>query len=353
MKTYQAHPETNTASLCEWLMLPRSSVYYKAHPGPKGIKPSTHTLFKGESVGNDQVIEEIKSILQGPYTAYGYHQTCTELKELGYAINHKKVYRLMDECKLLLGKKIRTKGRREYVKFRRINARRPMEHLCLDIKYIWVAADGRWYYLLSIMDVYSRFILIWTLQSSLTQHDVIGLMRKLHLLYNLKSVIIRNDNGSQFIAHKVRNFLKDLEAKQEFTHVATPEENAYIESFHSIMQRELIDRYQFESYYDAKVHIENYMWWYNYKRRHQSIGNVTPCKRWAQGLTGATIKQLKKAADKMMLGVDKSNQMKLNYIVPSLYQSKALNGLELLNQNQSISNHYTQLNPKTVQLIGG
>ncbi|WP_428400365.1 hypothetical protein ABDK00_006285 [Niabella insulamsoli] len=73
-------------------------------------------------------------------------------------------------------------------------------------------------------------------------------MRWLDLRFGLKGVIIRNDNGSQFIAHKVREALRSMEAKQEFTHVATPEENAYIEAFHSIEQHELIERHSFASF---------------------------------------------------------------------------------------------------------
>jgi putative transposase len=46
-------------------------------------------------------------------------------------------------------------------------------------------------------------------------------------------MIIRNDNSSQFIAQKVRQTLQYLEAQQEFTHVAMPQENAYIKAFHS------------------------------------------------------------------------------------------------------------------------
>jgi transposase InsO family protein len=77
-------------------------------------------------------------------------------------------------------------------------------------------------------------------------------MRGLDLRFGLKGVIIRNDNGSQFIAYSVRETLKQMEAHQEFTHVAKPEENAYIEAFHSIQQRELMDRFTFSSFYDAK-----------------------------------------------------------------------------------------------------
>ncbi|WP_461051630.1 hypothetical protein [Spirosoma arcticum] len=67
----------------------------------------------------------------------------------------------------------------------------------------------------------------------------------------MKGVILRNDNGSQFIAHSVRNFLKSSEVKQEFTHVATPEENFYIEAFHSILEHDIIERNEFASYYES------------------------------------------------------------------------------------------------------
>jgi transposase InsO family protein len=311
-------------------------------------------VCKGEIVSNESVVDKIRSILSGPYTAYGYHQTTDELREWGYYINDKKVYRLMDENHLLLGKKIKTKGKREFVKFRRISAKRPLEHICLDIKFIWVQGEKRWYYLLSVMDIYSRFILIWILQPSVRQYDVIDLMRKLHLMYNLKSVTIRNDNGAQFIAHKVRNYLKQLEARQEFTHVATPEENSYIESFHSIMQRELIDRHHFESYYESKLHMEKYMWWYNYKRRHEQIGNVTPSRKWAQGMTGATIKQLKKAAEMLESRPANTTEILINYLPPGLSLDSGRSADYLRLVGDQVSEWYnTNLTEKNVQLIGG
>jgi transposase InsO family protein len=207
-----------------------------------------------------------------------------------YLINHKKVYRLMKSANLLCGKRIKVQGKRKWVKHRRIKAKRPMEYLCLDIKYVWVHGESRWYYQLAIMDVFSRRILCWIFQRSVRQTDVIALMRWLDLRFSLKGVIIRNDNGSQFIAHKVREVLQSLEARQEFTHVATPEENAYIEAFHSIQQTELIDRHSFSSYYDAKQHIEKYMHWYNCKRKHGAIGFITPMEKWTQGLSWSTVR---------------------------------------------------------------
>jgi transposase InsO family protein len=277
--------------LSSWLQLPRSTFYYKVHPGQRGKKPSTHTLYNGSLVLNEAVVEKIKELISGPYNAYGYLSINDDLKALGYLINKKKTYRLMDLHKLLLGKVIRTSGKRNWVQYRKILASQPLEYLCLDIKYVWVHGEGGWYYLLSIMDVFSRKILQWIFQKSVRKVDVINMFRWLHTVYNLKGVVIRNDNGSQFLANQVRSFLVQLEARQEFTHVATPEENAYIEAFHSILQRELIERFEFSSFYEAKQHIENYMQWYNFERKHRKLGRITPHQKWSTGLSSSTDKQ--------------------------------------------------------------
>lgn len=155
----------------------------------------------------------------------------------------------------------------------------------------WVSGENRWYYQLAVMDVYSRRILCHIFQPNIRQADVVMLMRTLDLKYGLQGVIIRNDNGSQFLAHQVREALKALEARQEFTHVATPEENVYIEAFHSIQQRELIDRFTFASFYEAKQHIEKYMHWYNHQRRHGALLGLTPIQKWEQGWAWLILKQ--------------------------------------------------------------
>jgi putative transposase len=196
----------------------------------------------------------------------------------------------MNENNLLLGKVIRTTGKRKFVRHRKIEATRPMEYLCLDIKYIWVQGERRNYYQLSIIDVYSRRILEWILQTSVKKIDVINLFRKLNNRYGIKGVKIRNDNGSQFIANQVKQFLSSMEALQEFTHVATPEENSYIEAFHSIMQRELVERSEFASGYDARQTMNRFIIWYNEERNHRRLGFITPKQKWEQGLALTTVK---------------------------------------------------------------
>jgi transposase InsO family protein len=103
-----------------------------------------------------------------------------------------------------------------------------------------VDGKGRTYYLLSVVDVYSRKIPDWLFAGSIRRDDLIGLLKGINCIQELKGVVVGTDNGSQFMAHRVRNFLKDAQVKQEFTHIATLEENAYIEAFPSILEREVI-----------------------------------------------------------------------------------------------------------------
>lgn len=352
---------TSIDSLCRWAAVAKSSLYYPVHPGPRGMNPSTHTMVGSAGlVENDLVIEQIRAILLMDYCVYGYRKITEELRDMEYLINHKKVYRLMKVNHLLCGERIKVQGKRKWVKHRRIEAKRPMEYLCLDIKYIWVQGEHRWYYQLAIMDVFSRRILCWIFQRSVRQTDVIALMRWLDLRFGLKGVIIRNDNGSQFIANKVREVLRSLEAQQEFTHVATPEENAYIEAFHSIQQRELIDRHSFSSYYDGKQHIEKYMHWYNVKRKHGAIGFITPMEKWEafyremlhtfalSGQTEAGNAGEQPARDNLANGDDWQEMMQ---IVSCPSQSSLLNmpsKTQIVEQRTNL-NHFW----KSVQFIGG
>jgi len=277
----QFSDRASVKDLCDWVMLAPSSYYYQPSDGKGGFKPTTTTLKKdGTMVSNQIVVDEIKRILGGEFVCYGYQKTAFELKKRDFIINHKKVYRLMDENNLLLGKVIKTAGKRTWVKHRKIEATRPMEYLSLDIKYIRIDGEGRNYYLLTILDVYTRKVLGWILQKSIKKIDVINLFRTLNEQYPIKGVNIRNDNGSQFIANDVRAFLRAAEANQEFTHIATPEENAYIEAYHSILEKEVMQRFEFASFYEAKLTMEAWVDFYNNRRLHGGIGMRTPQQVW-------------------------------------------------------------------------
>jgi len=278
---HQYQQKIGLKNLCQWVQLPLSSFHYKPLKGKPGAKPSLYTkMLDGKVVVNDEVIGSIKKLLSEEFVCYGYKKVSASLKQLKYLINDKKVYRLMDENNLLLGKVIRTTGKRQFVKHRKITATCPMDYLCLDIKYLWVHGEQRWYYLLSVIDVFSRKIIAWILQRSIKQIDVINIFRRINQQHPIKGVNIRNDNGSQFLANSVKRYLSSEEAKQEFTHIATPQENSYIEAYHSILQSEVVERFELSSYYEAKIIMTNYVEFYNTKRIHGSLNMKTPQSVW-------------------------------------------------------------------------
>ena len=62
--------------------------------------------------------------------------------------------------------------------------------------------------------------------------------------------------------------------------MATPEENSYIEAFHSIVETEVIQRFDLQSYYDGKSIFQQHRKWYNFERKHGRIGRITPYQKW-------------------------------------------------------------------------
>ncbi len=265
-----------------WSGIRASSFYYKKSGGHKGIKPSTHSVNSdGELFENIVVVRDIEKTLHQEFCCYGYRNMTGELKDLGWIINHKKVYRLMKEHKLLYGGRIRPEPfKRNFIRFRTPVADRPLQYLSMDIKYVYIHSSGRNALLLTVIDIYSRKVLVHMLKSSIKKGDVLVMLSLMLLEYKAEGMTLRNDNGSQFIANAVRQYLKEKGIYQEFSHIATPEDNAYIEALHSNLQREVIDRFEFDSIYHAQMIIDRYYKWYNEKRRHGSLNGKTPQTVW-------------------------------------------------------------------------
>ena len=272
----------STAKLLHWSGVGHSSYYYKPSGGIKGIKPSTHSVNQdGELFENTVVINDIEKTLNQEFCCYGYQNMTGELKEMGWIINHKKVYRLMKENRLLYGSRIRVAPfKRNFIRFRSIKPERPLQYLSMDIKYVHLHGTGRNALLLTVIDIYSRKVLIHMLRNSIKKGDVLVMLSLMLMDYQAEGMTLRNDNGSQFIAGAVRQYLKEKQILQEFSHVATPEDNAYIEALHSNLQREVMERFEFDSIYHAQMIIDRYYKWYNEKRRHRSLSGKTPELVW-------------------------------------------------------------------------
>ena len=274
--------QQKTGSLIRWSGLSASSYYYHSKSGKRGRCPSSHTLLRdGSNISNASVVIAIRFILAEEFVCFGYDKITDDLRANQFVINPKKTYRLMKEHKLLCGTIIKTNmGKRQFVKWRVQRAERPMEQLCMDIKYIHIQGEKRNALLLTVLDVYTRSIVGQVLWWRMRKENVIWLLHQILHQHQVSGITLRNDNGSQFIAHAVRDYLKDRDVAQEFIHVATPEENSFIEAYHSIVEREVLQPRQFENIETAMDTFNRWEVFYNNRRLHGSLGNIAPRQQW-------------------------------------------------------------------------
>ena len=267
----------------------KNQFYHKPNGGKPGQKPSKFTLQKvnGEVVkrSNQFVKDHIKVLFENPLTDYGYHRTTGALQLDGFYINHKKVYRLMKEARLLHAP-VR-KVSKEYVKYRIVCPEGPLRLMEMDIKQVWLEGLRRYAYVLTILDVFTRVVLYWEVGFSMKQEQVQSAWQQIierHLepasvLAWELHIEIRSDNGPQFSAEKLRKFLSENYFAQTFTPPYTPQENGHIESFHSILAKALSGEY-FGNLEDLTTWLKSFYLNYNYERVHGSTLNLPPMTFW-------------------------------------------------------------------------
>ena len=263
-----------------------SSYYRTPTLGKKGNTPSKFTFHATKGwVVQGAVIKSVKDVLSHEFIDCGYRLMTSYLKRDGYQINHKKLYRIMKEAGFLkLEKRINRSGScSKFVKFRKVKTTRPFECLEMDIKMVWIPKAGKNAYLLSIIDVHTRKILKDYFSFSIKQDKVITFLAEVFLDYQYPdNVVIRSDNGSQFIAKSVREYLSLIGVQQEFTHVATPEENAHIEAYHGILKKEVFTRVDYRTFGEIEQILKRYVIFYNNIRLHGLLGRMTPMEKWKQ-----------------------------------------------------------------------
>jgi len=178
----------------------------------------------------------------------------------------------------LLNKVIRRKkGKRNWVKELLPPAKDAFDYLEFDIKYFYVAGKNRNALLLSIIDVKTRWVLGHVMFWEIKQADVINVFDQIFEVYPLpKHFYVRNDNGSQFIAKSVQEYFEAKGVTQEFCKPATPEQNAHIESYHSIQEKVICQQYEFESLNEIQETLNRFVSFYNFERIHSGVGYISP-----------------------------------------------------------------------------
>ena len=154
------------------------------------------------------------------------------------------------------------------------NPDRPNAVWCSDITYIWTI-DG-FVYLTSVMDLFSRKIIAWTLSETLEVSCVIDTINKAKARRNIdQPLIIHSDRGSQYVAKEYKKATENMQ--RSYSKKAFPWDNACIESFHSIIKREWLNRFKIRDYKQAYQLIFEYLEaFYNTKRIHSHCNYMSP-----------------------------------------------------------------------------
>lgn len=265
-----------------------SSFYYQSTsnaPAKRGVKPSEYTLtINGEKIPNDEVISQVRALLEKEFVDYGYLKVTYYLQdELKYHINHKKVFRLMQLHQLLYQSKKLRIGTKQWVTKLVPEPSAAFSYWEFDIKFMYIHGTGKMVPLLSVIDVYSRWVLGHMFQESIKKEDVKRFFG--HIIESYASpqkVYVRCDNGSQFESSLVREYFITAGIEQEFTKPATPEQNAHIESYHSVLERGICRSYEFEQTRDCLETLNRWLKFYNYERIHSGTDYKSPYKNLRQ-----------------------------------------------------------------------
>jgi len=151
---------------------------------------------------------------------------------------------------------------------------RPHEHWHVDISYINIS--GTFYYLCSVLDGFSRYIVHWEIRKQMTEMDVEIILQRAHEMFPEAHPRIISDNGPQFIAKDFKEFIR----LSGMTHVKTspyyPQSNGKLERYHKTIKSTCIRPKTPLSLEDARRLVKDFVTHYNTQRLHSAIGYITP-----------------------------------------------------------------------------
>lgn len=246
------------------------------------------TVFE-EKICDEQIQEWLLELISGEEHVYGYKLLAESLcKQYGLVLNHKKNYRLCKELDILQPQRQkRFKHPRKLPENRVVTG--PNQLWQMDIKYGYVAGLDRHFFVLSIIDVFNRVIVGYYRGSSCTaKHACQALWRAVtrHCKTQDERPVVRTDNGPQFVSQLFEDSCESWGITHERIPPRTPDLNAFIESFHSLLERDVFEKEEFATFEDAYDAIDRYMDFYNNRRMHTSLRRMSPVEfsEWVMSL---------------------------------------------------------------------
>lgn len=245
---------------CAWAGINRSSIRYQPRGTDDEVVLVLLVAFAHEKRNRRSGYRRAWEYLQSP-KVYG-------------PINPKRVQRLWRQAKLQVPKRRRRKRKRVQARPVPPQATRPREVLTYDFIED-STVEGRKLRILTVVDEFTRECLAIYVARSIHAAQVIRVLAGVFAREGVPA-FIRSDNGPEFIALAVCNWISAQGAQTHHIDPASPWQNAYEESFHARLRDELLNQEVFYSVIEAYSVIEEWRVYYNTQRTHSALGRQTP-----------------------------------------------------------------------------
>jgi len=194
----------------------------------------------------------------------------------GFAVSESTVYRILRreglvkriEVQLVAGKEYHTK------------TTRPHQMWATDASYFRVVGWG-YYYLVTVMDDYSRFILAWKLQKDMSANSLIEVIQEAVDVTGMTDVPVEDrtrllsDNGAGYVSRSFQDYLRLVGISHILAAPYHPQTNGKLERYHQSIKRE-VNQLPYELPSQLERAIADFVDYYNYRRYHKALGNVMP-----------------------------------------------------------------------------
>jgi putative transposase len=234
--------------------------------------PRSTAQYQTIRIEPTDLVEQLKAAA-GRHRRRGYRFLQIQLRKVGFAVNHKRLYRLYRRE----GLQIRPRRRRRvrFVRGPSLNqVTRPNERWSLDFvhdRLRW----GRRFRVLTIVDEFSRFSPEIEVDTSLPSARVIAVLERVAASYGLPKTL-KFDNGPEFASLKLARWAADRNIDLHFIDPGKPMQNGHVESFNSRLREECLNEHDFQHLSEARELIAKWHRYYNHERAHSAIGWIPP-----------------------------------------------------------------------------
>lgn len=232
--------------------------------------------YRFKDTSDEKILRDDIIRLAGKYGRYGYRRITALLHKEGWKVNHKRVERIWREEGIKVPSRQPKRGRLYY-----------NDGSCIRLKplypnHVWSydfvsdrLANGKKIRMLTVIDEYSRRCLAIKVAHNLKSDDVLDVLSDLFLADGIPA-FIRSDNGSEFTAKILQNWLSSINVRTAYITPGSPWENGFNERFNGSLRDELLNCEVFYTLKEAATIIEDWRNHYNHIRPHSSLNYNPP-----------------------------------------------------------------------------